>query len=192
MPDEAGTKLSESLRGTLASVRDLTASANDMIMKDRVKVEKLLDGADVTRARLDRVLYQADQIAEQASQMIARNKTDIQRTVSNVRDATDWADKLVQKIFANPFVLSPLYKPTAEDARAQSVYDTALVFSKGAQELNDTLKTLDTLLARAATPEQQQEVLQVKQNLRLIYDQLNQTSQLLAESLKPQTVKTRR
>ena len=33
-----------------------------------------------------------------------------------MRDATDWGDKLVQKIYANPFVLSPFYKPTPEDA----------------------------------------------------------------------------
>ena len=46
--------------------------------------------------------------------MLTRNRADIERTIANVRDATDWADKLVQKIFANPFVLSPFYKPTPE------------------------------------------------------------------------------
>ena len=35
----------------------------------------------------------------------------IERSVTNVRDATDWANKLVQKIYTNPFVLSPFYKP---------------------------------------------------------------------------------
>jgi phospholipid/cholesterol/gamma-HCH transport system substrate-binding protein len=174
------------LHATLASVRDLTATVNDIVGKDRVKVERLLDGLDGTRARVDRVLYQADRISEQSLEILTRNRANLERTMLNVRDATDWADKLVQKIFANPFVLSPLYKPSPEDVRTQSIYDTALVFSKAAQELNDTMKTLDALLARATTPEQQREVLQVRQNLKTMYDRLDQTSQLLAESLKRQ------
>ena len=80
--------------------------------------------------------------------MLTRNRADIERTVANVRDATDWGDKLVQKIYANPFVLSPFYKPTPEDIRVQTVYDTAQVFTKGAQELHDLVKTLDAMQAR--------------------------------------------
>ncbi len=90
--------------------------------------------------------------------MLTSNRADIERTVSNVRDATDWGDKLVQKIYANPFVLSPFYKPTPEDVRVQTVYDTAQVFTKGAQELNDLVKTLDAMQARPQTPQQQQEI----------------------------------
>jgi phospholipid/cholesterol/gamma-HCH transport system substrate-binding protein len=181
------------LQATLASARDLTATINDIVAKDRGKVEHLIDNLDTTRARADRVLYQADLIAEQSIQILARNRANLERTMTNVRDATDWADKLVQKIFANPFVLSPFYKPGPEDLRAQSAFDTAQAFVKAAQELNDSLKTLDALLARATTPEQRQEVVQVQQNLRQMYDRLNQTSQLLAESLKgqPQPLRTR-
>jgi phospholipid/cholesterol/gamma-HCH transport system substrate-binding protein len=182
------------IRVSLASIRDLTATANDILSKDRVKVERLLDGLDGTRARADRVLYQADVIADQGVQILTRNRANLERTMVNVRDATDWADKLVQKIFANPFVLSPLYKPTPEDVRVQSVYDTAQVFTQGAQELNDSIKTLDAMLARASTPEQKQEVLQVQRTVLGVTERLGQTSQLLAEALKksPQAVKIRR
>ena len=72
--------------------------------RDLPKIEKLLDGLEGSRARADRVLYQADQIAGQVSSMLARNRAEIERSVTNVRDATDWANKLVQKIFTNPFV----------------------------------------------------------------------------------------
>ena len=89
--------------------------------------------------------------------MLARSRAEIERSVTNVRDATDWANKLVQKIYANPFVLSPFYKPNHEDLRVQAVYDTALVFTKGAQELHDAVKTLEAMAARPATPQQQQE-----------------------------------
>jgi phospholipid/cholesterol/gamma-HCH transport system substrate-binding protein len=182
------------LQATVAGLRDLTATVNDLVAKDRPKVERLLDGLDGTRARADRVLYQADLIADQGVQIITRNRANLERTMANVRDATDWADKLVQKIFANPFVLSPLYKPTPEDVRVQSVYDTAQIFSKGAQELNDAIKTLDAMRAKASTPAQQQELVQVQRNVLAVTERLDQTSQLLAEALRtpPQAVKVRR
>jgi phospholipid/cholesterol/gamma-HCH transport system substrate-binding protein len=123
-------------------------------------------------------------MANQGAQMMTRNKADMERTISNVRDATDWADKLVQKIYANPFVLSPFYKPTPEDARVSTVYDTAQVFTRGAQELNDLVKTLDTMQSRATTPAQLQEVSQLRQSIFALTQKLDQTSQLLAEGLK--------
>jgi phospholipid/cholesterol/gamma-HCH transport system substrate-binding protein len=174
------------LQATLAIVHDMTASLNDIIAKDRGKVERLLDGLDGTRQRADRALYRADQIGDEAIQLLARNRVNIDRTVTNIRDATDWADKLVQKIFANPFVLSPLYRPTPEDIRAQAVYDQAQIFTKGAQELADAIKNLDAMQARATTPKEQQDIDQARQKINALFLQLNQTAQLLAESLKPQ------
>ena len=38
-------------------------------------------------------------------QILARSRAEIERSVTNVRDATDWGNKLVQKIYTNPFVL---------------------------------------------------------------------------------------
>jgi phospholipid/cholesterol/gamma-HCH transport system substrate-binding protein len=174
----------ENLKGTLASVHDLTSTLQDMSSKNRAKVERLLDGIELTRARADRVLYQADILAGQSAEMMTRNRANIERTLGNVKDATDWADKLVQKIYANPFVLSPFYKPTPEDTRVSTVYDTAQVFTKGAQELNDLVKTLDAMQARAKTPAQQQEVVQIERGIMAVTERLNQTSQLLAEALK--------
>jgi phospholipid/cholesterol/gamma-HCH transport system substrate-binding protein len=187
LTNQADSMLAENrpnIQASLASVRDLLSTVQDVAANDRPKVEKLLDGLDGTRARADRFLYQADLLSGQTLAIIARNRVNVDRTVSNVRDATDWGDKLVQKIYANPFVLSPFYKPTPEDIRVQTVYDTAQVFTKGAQELNDLVKTLDSLQARPVTPEQQQELSQVKRSVMAVTDRLAQTSQLLAESLK--------
>ena len=120
----------ENVRQTMASVRDLTASLTDVVSKDRLKVERLLDGLDVMRARAERVLYQADQIAGQVAEHPGPRPAEIERSVTNVRDATDWANKLVQKIYANPFVLSPFYKPNARrPSGCRAAYDTALVFT---------------------------------------------------------------
>ena len=149
-------------------------------------VEAMIANLDKTRARVDRVLYQADQIAEQALSVLIRNKADLQRTVANVRDATDWADKLVQKIFANPFVLSPFYKPTPEDVRVQAAYDSAQVFVKGAKELSDAVATLEALQSRPMTPENRAEIVALQRQVALLTDRLGQVSQGISEALKPQ------
>ena len=174
----------DTIRGTLASARDLTATLADVLAKDRVKVETLLDGLQDTRKRADRVLHQADQIADQGVQMLARNKADIQRTVANVRDATGWADKLVQKIFANPFVLSPFYKPTPADIQVQAAYDTAQTFVVGAKELNDAVATLEAMRARPATAATKAELEQIQRHIYDVTSRLGQTSQGLADALK--------
>ncbi len=175
----------ENVRQSLSSVRDLTATFHDVIRKDAPKVERLLDGIDTMRARSERVLYQADQISSQVGNILARSRAEIERSVTNVRDATDWADKLVQKLYTNPFVLSPFYKPSHEDLRVGAVYDAAMIFTHGAQELRDAIKTLETLSARPTTAQQQQEVQQLQQSLRVLTNQLNESSQRLADSLKP-------
>src|SRR5262249_38444510 len=124
-------------------------------------------------------------ITGQTSSILVHSRAEIERSASNVRDATDWADKLVQKIYTNPFVLSPFYKPSHEDLRVQAVYDAALVFTHGAQELRDAIKTLETLSARQTTAQQQQDVQQIQQNIRALANQLNESSQRRADSLKP-------
>jgi phospholipid/cholesterol/gamma-HCH transport system substrate-binding protein len=159
-------------------------SANDVIEKNRPKVERVIDGLDGTRARADRVLYQADQIAGQVSLILARNQAEIERSVTNIRDATDWANKLVQKIFSNPYVLSPFYRPSHEDLRVQGVYDTAQVFMKAAQELRDATKTLEAMSARPANAQQQQALMALERDVRMKTDQLNEISARLAEGLK--------
>lgn len=173
------------IQATLASVRDLAATSHDILVTERPKVTKLLVGLDGTRTRLDRVLYQSDRITTQGAEMLTAQRADLERTISNVRDATDWADKLVQKIYANPFVLSPFYKPTPEDVRVQAVYDTAQVFSKGARELHDAVKSLESLQAAPRSPEQQQAMSKLYEKAWTLTSQLNLTSQQLAEGLKP-------
>ncbi len=121
----------EAIRQTLVSVRDVSGSINPIIARDLPKLEKLLDGAEMSRARLDRVLYSGDKIANEVSDMLTHSRAEIERSVTNFRDASDWANKLVQKIFTNPLVLSPFYKPNHEDLRVQAVYDTVLRLHEG-------------------------------------------------------------
>ncbi len=172
------------LKATVADVREVMAMAKDIAETDRKKIDKLLDGLDGTRARADRVLYQADIIATQGQQMITTQRADLERTIANVRDATDWGDRLVQKLFANPYFLSPFYKPSPEDVRVQAVYDTAQVFTKGARELHDAVKALESLQSAARTPEERAAVAKLYEKTVGLTSQLNATTQQLSESLK--------
>ena len=144
------------VKSILTNLKALSDSANDIVKDDRKKVEDLLDGANGTRIRMDRVLYQAELLTGQANELLARNRATLDRTFLNVRDASDYGDKLVQKLYANPLVLSPFYKPTPEDVRAQATYDTAHTFLKAAKELSDSTKTLQVMQTRTMTPNERQ------------------------------------
>ena len=177
----------ESIRQTLVSVRDVSGSINPIIARDLPKLEKLVDGAEMSRARLDRVLYSGDKIANEVSDMLTHSRAEIERSVTNFRDASDWANKLVQKIFANPLVLTPFYKPNHEDLRVQAVYDTALVYMKGASDLHDAIKTLDSLTSRPNSPQQQEELRQLRQKVQMVSEQMNELSTRMADGLKRQS-----
>ena len=174
------------LRATLANVRDLSATAQDVANKDRKKIDDLLDGLNGSRQRLDRVLYQGDQLLGQGSGLLAKERADIERTVANVRDATDSGHKLVQKLYGNPFYLSPFYKPTPEDLRAQGVHDMAQSFMIGAKELSDAVKTLNGMQGRQMTDVERQSYQQLMSQAAAVTRKLDETSQLLAEGLRPE------
>jgi phospholipid/cholesterol/gamma-HCH transport system substrate-binding protein len=174
----------ETIKQTLVSVRDVTGSINPIVARDLPKLEKLIDGVETSRARADRVLYQADQISGQVSSMLAHNRAEIERSITNTRDATDWANKTLQKIFTNPLVLTPFYKPNHEDLRVGAVYDMALVYTKGAENLHDSVKTLEAMSAQPATPQQQEELRQLRQRVQMLTEQMSELSTRMAEGLK--------
>ncbi|WP_435017489.1 MlaD family protein [Tundrisphaera sp. TA3] len=176
------------IQATVAGIKELSATLKAAVDQGQPKVAKLLDNVESTRARADIALFQAGQLGESANQMLSRNKTDIERTIANVKDATDWGSKLVQKIYANPFVLSPLYKPTPEDIRVQVVYDSAQVFAKGAQELDDAVRKLEAIQSRPNNAAQQrQEIEQIRRLVSDVTGRLGAVSQQLSEGLKPRT-----
>ena len=180
------------VKSTLSNIKTLTASANDMVVNDRKKVEDLLDGVNGTRIRADRVLYQGEILTGQVNELVGKNRATIDRTFLNVRDASDYGDKLVQKLYANPFVLSPFYKPTPEDVHAQATYDTAHTFLKGAKELSDSTKTLQAMQTRSMTPVEKQMFDQLIQRAGALTGQLESTSRQLAEGLRSDTPVRRR
>jgi phospholipid/cholesterol/gamma-HCH transport system substrate-binding protein len=174
----------EAIKQTLVSVRDVSGSINPIVARDLPKVEKLLDGLETSRTRADRVLYQAEQVSGQVSTMLAHNRAEVERSVTNVRDATDWASKIMQKIFTNPFVLSPFYKPNHEDLRVGTVYDMVVVYTKGASDLHDSVKTLEAMSAQPMTPQQQEELRQLRQKVQMVTEQMSELSTRMAEGLK--------
>jgi phospholipid/cholesterol/gamma-HCH transport system substrate-binding protein len=112
--------------------------------------------------------------------MLVQNKVDIERSVTNVKEMTDWGSKLVQKIYANPFVISPLYKPKPQDVRAQSLYDVMLVFSNSAQKLEDTANTLEAIQSKPSTPALKAEIEAIRAQVADVNGRISQVSQALS------------
>lgn len=174
-------------RQTLTNVRDLSGTLNGYAVKDGPKVEAMLEGLNGTRTRLDTVLTNAGVLTGQGADLLVKNRANLDRTVSNVRDASDFGVKLVGKLYGNPFYLSPFYKPTKEDVKAQEVYDAANTFMLGAKELSDTiasLKAMQTKPLRQMTEAEKQAYQQLYSRAWAVSGQLNQISRQLAEGLK--------
>jgi phospholipid/cholesterol/gamma-HCH transport system substrate-binding protein len=177
-------------QSTLVSVRDLTGALREIAVRDAPKVESMLDGLNGTRSRVDRLVVQATTLTGQGSELLAANRAKLDRTVSNVRDASDFGVKLVGKLYGNPFYLSPFYKPTKDDVRAQEVYDAANSFMLGAKELNDAITHLKSMQAkplREMTREEHAAYQQLFDRAWAVTGQLNQVSRQLAEGLKDST-----
>ncbi len=177
------------IAATIASLRDLSGTLKTVVARDQEKVSRLLDGLDGTRNRADLALYNLKQITDTVIALLARNRVDIERTVANVKDATDWGSKLVQKIFANPFVLSPLYKPTPEDVRVQSVYDSAQVFAGAAAKLDDAAKTLAQLQSNPNSAGHRDELEVVRRQVADVTGKLAQMSTQLSDAMRPQAAR---
>ena len=174
----------EDVRASIANVRGLSGNLNETLLVERPKVDALLEGLKGTRARADQVLYKGDILTTQAAEILARNRANLERTFANVRGTTDYAEQLVQKLYGNPFYLSPFYKPTPEDKRAEVAFDNAHAMLKGVKELTDTVKTLEALQARQLSEAQRQEVAQLYQSAKILRDYLDQQSRRLATELQ--------
>lgn len=145
--DEALKTNRAAVEQTLANVRDLTGQAKTLAAEQGPKLGPLLDGIELTRKRADRLLYNADNVATNATALLTQNRPELDRTIANARDATDYARMLTQKIYANPFLISPLYKPTRDDYVTQTNFDTAQLFLEAAREFTDAMKRLEVLRA---------------------------------------------
>ena len=175
------------INDTIASVKDLAATLRQVVARDQEKVSGLLDHVNGTMNRADLALYNAKQFGDVGLTMLTRNKVDIERTVANVKDATEWGSKLVQKIYANPFVISPLYKPTPEDIRMQSVYDSAQVFAGAAEKLDDAVKKLEVLRSSPNSQQRGDEFELVRRQVAEVNAKVIQMSQQFSDGMKPRT-----
>ncbi len=181
------------IRSTVASIRDLAATVRMVVARDQEKIPGLLEQAKTVAGRADVAIYNAAKISEGVLTMLTRNKVDIERSAANVKDATEWGSKLVQKIYANPFVISPLYKPKPEDVRVQGIFDAMQVFSVGCEKLDDAAKTLEGLQGRPGTPQAAEEMAQIRRQVAEVTGKLGEMSTHLNDAMRaPAPVRARR
>jgi phospholipid/cholesterol/gamma-HCH transport system substrate-binding protein len=175
---------------TIAGMKDLTGQARAAVAADVPKVDALLDGLAGTRVRLDRVLERSEVIAGQGAELLTSQRANLDRTVANAREASEYGSRLVQKLYGNPFYLSPFYKPTKEDVAAQEFYDTTATFLTGAKELKDAITSLQALRSKPIaemTKAEQEAYQQLFNRAWALHGQLEQTSRQLAEGLRTST-----
>jgi phospholipid/cholesterol/gamma-HCH transport system substrate-binding protein len=169
---------------TLANVRDLTSQAKTVLAENGPKVGPMMDGLELTRKRADRLLYNADTVATNATSLLIQNRPELDRTVANVRDATDYARMLTQKIYANPFLISPLYKPTRDDYVTQTNFDTAQLFLEAAREFTDAMKRLETLRGDPAMAQHRPTLDAMVQQAAEVNAKLNPIASRLADGVQ--------
>jgi phospholipid/cholesterol/gamma-HCH transport system substrate-binding protein len=172
------------VQAALVGVRDVSTGLKDMLAKDRPKIDAMLDGFNGTRVRLDQVLDQTRIITTQGADFLTASRPELERIVANGKDASDYGVKLVQKLYGNPFYLSPLYKPRPEDVRAQEFYDVSLTFMHGAKELDDAVKRLQAMKSQPMTEREQKAFGQLFQRAWTLNEQLRQVSAQLAEGVR--------
>lgn len=182
--DEALKANRQAIDDSLASVRDITGQVNDLVATAGPKVGPIIDGASLTLKRADRLLYNADVTAMNANSILLQNRPEIDRTIANLRDTTDTARMVAQKILANPILISPLYKPSRDDQVAQANYDTAQQFLLAAREFTDALKRLEAIRQDPAMANQQGVLDNALQQALQIKDRLDPISRDLAEGVQ--------
>jgi phospholipid/cholesterol/gamma-HCH transport system substrate-binding protein len=175
------------LAATLKSVQALASEVHDLTSKNRPQIDALIAGLNLTRTKLDAVLANAEVMTDQGASILTNNRADIDRTLANVRDATGYGLKLVQKLYGNPFYLSPFYKPRPEDIQAEEIYDAANTFLLGAKEFSDAMKSLQALRERAKTQREQDAYNALYKRAWELAGQLSLTQQKLSEGLRNNT-----
>lgn len=179
------------LEETLVNIRDLSGGVKELLATEGPKVDTLLEGLNGTRVRADHFLGQASVVATQGAEVLTQNRANLDRSMSNVKEATDFGVQLVQKLYGNPFYLSPFYKPTKEDIQAQEVYDVANTFMVGAKELSDAVTKLEAIRSTKPLPqmtaEEQKYYNQLFQRAWTLQTQLEAANRQLVEGLKQST-----
>lgn len=104
----------------------------------------MLENVNGTR-RPDRRLCSRRHHRGQSAQILTVNRARHRSDHIECRDATNNSNMLVQKLYGNPFYLSPFYKPTKEDIASQEFYDVASTFMNGARRSCDAVTALQAM-----------------------------------------------
>ncbi len=176
---------------TLQNLEGLSGNVDNLLKANRGQIDAMIAGMNATRTRLDAVLANTEVLTGQGAQILTKNRTDVDRIVSNVKDTTGYGLKLVQKLYGNPFYLSPFYKPKPEDIRAEEMYDAANTFLLGAKEFADALKTLQAMQGHATTKLERDAYNDLFKRAWELTGMLGQTQSQLAERLKQNTPQRR-
>ncbi|RUL86757.1 MlaD family protein [Tautonia sociabilis] len=181
----------DEIKEAIASLRQVSARTDTLLQQYGPKAGELVEQLDQTRMRADRVLYQADLSLGNISGILVNNRANVERTIANVRDLTDAGRMTIEKIRANPLLLSPLYKPGRDAELALANFDTANVVLKAAAEYNDAVKQLQAMRGQMQSPQQQAAVDAMLQRASAINAQIEPLMRGLVQGIQAQPERSR-
>ncbi|HED52889.1 MAG TPA: MCE family protein [Phycisphaerales bacterium] len=154
---------------TLATVQRLSARFEDEAADD------LIETIHSAREAADNL---AD-LADNADALLAENSPSIERSLANARLASDQLRLATIEIRRNPWRL--LSRPKTKELREELVYDAARIYAAAASDLRDAGASLESVLARGTTDEE--EIKKLQDNMKSALESYKQSEERLLDLL---------
>ena len=123
-------------------------------------------------------------ITANTREVVVLNKEQLNRTLANLKEASDHMKAAGKEIRANPWRL--LYQPTLAEAESANVLGSARAFSEAAARLDDAIVRLQALsqATPATQPANDQQLAEIRDQLKRTFDDFNKAEKALWENLK--------
>ncbi|MBI4579264.1 MAG: hypothetical protein HY718_06150 [Planctomycetes bacterium] len=144
----------------------------------------LLARVHVAIGRLGQSLEDINGITGDVRQVIALNKTNLDETISNLKETSDHLKAGSKEIRLNPWLL--LYTPTKDEVAQANLFGAARAFSEGATQLDDAAARLQAISEHpaAGSPENRRDLQRIRGQLDDTFKKFNDVEQKLWEQLR--------
>lgn len=178
------------LTRTVDHVERISGRLNDEIIVslraevDRDDPNSMLGKLHVLMNRVNASMADVQEVAASGRAIALHSKPALERTIANLKEMSDELRLAGSEIRLAPWRL--LYTPTEKEKERMSVFEAARTFSEAATYLDDAAARLEATAAfpSGGSPEQQQEVANVRQALKEAFERFQRAEAYLWEKLK--------
>ena len=127
----------KSLISTMKNLSETSKVVNDVVVGNKDKLQGIVKNAAKSSESVSRATASLDTLLEKNGEKISGSLAHVEKATSNLK-------ALTREVRWQPWVL--LNKPDEVEIKERSVYNSALEFSEGAENLNNTVKELLALI----------------------------------------------